>query len=416
MLRSLYSGISGLQADQTMLDVVGNNIANVNTPVFKASQTVFEDTLSQLLKAAGAPSGTQGGTNPAQVGLGVQVAGVTTNFSQGASQSTGRATDMMISGDGFFVVRSGAQQLYTRAGAFTFDAAGQLTTPTGSVVQGWMAKNGVINANGALQDIQLPVGATLPPQATTTTTLGGNLSALPASTTWPLPTGTTAPTATTSITMYDQQGAPHAVSFTFTQTGANQWAMQPSENGTAIGSASTLTFGANGQLTAPTAPVTITPAWATTGITVDMGAGATGITQYGGASTVSAQSADGSAAGSLQSFTVSPDGAVVGVFSNGLKQPLAQVALASFTNPEGLTKTGNSSYTTSANSGTPQIGVAGTGTLGQLNSGMLEMSNVDLAQEFTNLIVAERAFQANAKIITTSDSVLQDLVNLKQTP
>src|SRR5690242_7009574 len=181
MLRSLFSGISGLRAHQLMLDVTSNNIANVNSTGFKASQTVFEDTLSQMTRASGAPqnnvNGSLGGTNPAQVGLGVRMSQITTNFLQGSAETTGRPTDLMISGDGFFVVKSVNEQLFTRAGAFSFDADGRLVTPTGAAVQGWPAAGGAPNTNAPLGDIQLPAGALIAPKPTQRVTISGNLPA-----------------------------------------------------------------------------------------------------------------------------------------------------------------------------------------------------------------------------------------------
>ena len=175
MLRSLYSGISGLRAHQTMLDVTGNNIANVNTAGFKSSTTQFQDTLSQMTQGASAPQGESGGSNPAQIGLGVRVAGVSTNFAQGSSQSTGRATDMMISGDGFFVTSKGGQQLFTRAGSMTFDANSQLVSPDGGILQGWTAdQTGVVNQGGAIGNITLNPN-TMIANATSKVTLDGNL-------------------------------------------------------------------------------------------------------------------------------------------------------------------------------------------------------------------------------------------------
>ena len=167
MLRSMFSAISGLRAHQTKMDVTGNNIANVNTVGFKGSQTVFQDTLSQVIRAGGAPAADRGGTNPAQVGLGVKVAAITTNWTQGATQSTGRSTDFMIEGDGFFVTRgTGGEQLYTRAGSFDFDGAGKLVTPDGSVLQGWMADaDGVVNPNGPIGDLSVPYGQLVDPAA-----------------------------------------------------------------------------------------------------------------------------------------------------------------------------------------------------------------------------------------------------------
>src|SRR5687768_643982 len=166
MLRSMFSAISGLRAHQTKLDVTGNNIANVNTVGFKSSQTVFEDTLSQVLSNGSAPADGRGGTNPAQVGLGVKVAGITTNFGQGSTQNTGRATDFMISGDGFFVTKAGNEQVYTRAGSFNFDGSGKLVTPEGAVLQGWMAQpDGTVDTNRAIGDLSVPYGQVMPPKA-----------------------------------------------------------------------------------------------------------------------------------------------------------------------------------------------------------------------------------------------------------
>src|SRR5690242_3180465 len=176
MLRSLYSGISGLHAHQQMMDVTGNNIANVNTVGYKASVVQFQDTLSQMLGSAGAPQNGQGGTNPAQVGLGVHNAGILSNWAQGSQETTGRSGDMMIEGDGFFITRSGGEDLYTRAGSFSFDGNGLLVSATGEPVQGWTAENGVVNSAGKPGDIKMPLGSTISPKATGTITLKGNLS------------------------------------------------------------------------------------------------------------------------------------------------------------------------------------------------------------------------------------------------
>ena len=391
MLRSLFSGISGLRAHQQMMDVTGNNIANVNTAGYKSSQEVFEDTLSQMMKSAGAPQGTAGGTNPAQIGLGVKSAGIITNFTQGANQATGRSTDLMINGDGFFVVRSGAENLYTRAGAFSFDANGTLTNPDGKAVQGWNAANGVVNTNASTSDIKLPIGTLLQPTPTTSMTVAGNL---PADTTNVNP-------ITTTITGYDAQGNPLSLSASFTKTSSTTWDVTL-DDGAGNTVTNPLSFNPDGTTPAPTS-MTVGA------ITVDLA----GVTSYAGAATVQATKQDGAAMGSLQSFTISGDGTLVGVFSNGIKQPLGQVAMANFNNAPGLEKAGDSTYRTTVNSGLAQIGTAETGGRGSLTSGSLEMSNVDLASEFTNLIIAQRGFEANSKVISTSDELLQDLVNLK---
>jgi flagellar hook protein FlgE len=393
MLRSLFSGIGGLRAHQTMMDVTGNNIANVNTSGFKSSQTVFEDTLSQMLKAAGAPQGSNGGTNPAQIGLGVRMAAITNNFGQGAAQNTGRSSDLMVNGDGFFVVRTGGENEFTRSGAFSFDANGKMVNPDGGVVQGWTANAGVIDTNAAPGDVTLPVGTLLQPKPTDTMVVGGNL---------PADTTSTSPIVT-SIVTYDAQGNKVPLTVSFSKNSASSWDVTVTDGAT-TSPATTINFNpATGTTPAPTS-VTFG------GVTVDL----SGLTSYAGASTVAALSQNGSEMGSLQSFTIGSDGVLVGVFSNGLKQPLAQIAMATFSNPTGLEKAGNSSWRTTVDSGLAQVGIPGSGQRGTLVAGTLEMSNVDLAQEFTNLIIAQRGFQANSKVISTSDELLQDLVNLKR--
>jgi len=411
MLRSMFSAISGLRAHQTKMDVTGNNIANVNTVGYKSSQTVFQDTLSQIIRAGGAPAADRGGTNPAQVGLGTKVAAITTNWTQGATQSTGRSTDFMVEGDGFFVTRAGTEQLFTRAGSFDFDGAGKLVTPDGSILQGWMADAaGVVNPNGPIGDLSVPYGQIVNPVQTTTGTVEGNLPAGAA-------TGTSVQTA---VTMYDSQGVEQKVFYVFTKVAAaNTWELDiVHEDTTVLVNNAPIAFNASGALTTPAAPGTIAPftppaatypSWAGP-VTVDVSA----LTQFGGSNTVTAPDQNGYALGSLQSFQLGNDGTIMGVYSNGLRQPLGKLALASFNNPGGLEKAGSSSFRVGDNSGVAMIGEAGVAGRGVLNSGALEMSNVDLAEEFTGLIVAQRGFQANSRVITSSDEILQDLVNLKR--
>ncbi|KMM44247.1 flagellar hook protein [Cellulomonas sp. A375-1] len=392
MLRSLFAGISGLRSHQTMLDVTGNNIANVNTTGFKSSQVVFQDTLSQLLTGAGGAQDGVGGTNPAQIGLGVRVAGVTTNFTQGASQMTGRSTDMMIQGDGFFVVRKGAETYYTRAGSFDFDATGQMVLPgEGALVQGWMAVNGVIDTNGPVTDLSVPAGTVMPAVASTSVTYKGNLDAA-------APDGTV---LHRTIDVYDATGSARTLTLTFTKSAAG-WAVEGSDGAATVASTA-MTFDAAGALTSPT---TMTVG----GVAVDLST----LTGFAGLDTVKADSQNGQGAGTLQSFTLGADGTIMGSFSNGMKQAIGRIALSAFTNPAGLEKAGGSLFRTTVNSGEPAIGTAGTGARGSLAGGALEMSNVDLSSEFTSLIVAQRGFQANSRVITTSDEVLQELVNLKR--
>jgi flagellar hook protein FlgE len=422
MLRSMFSGVSGLRSHQTMMDVIGNNIANVNTVGYKSASVVFQDLLSQAIRGAGVPDQSAtgaGGTNPAQVGLGVTITGIGNNFTQGASQLTGRATDLSIQGDGFFVVRDNGQQLYTRAGSLNFDALGRLTTADGSILQGWTADaNGTINPNAAVGDLSMPFGQSTAPTVTENIRLGGNLPADAA-------VGTA---IVTSLTVYDVQGAAIDATFTFTKTAADAWtvtATMPDTTTSApvtVGTAnlvwdSTATPPAFNPAPALTlSPTAATGAWSGGTIAIDFGAtgDATALRQFAGQSSVAALSQDGAALGTLQSFTIGQDGVVTGVFSNGRTRPIGQIALAGFSNASGLEKTGNSLYRASVNSGLPQIGQAGAGGRGTLSGSTLEMSNVDLAQEFTNLIIAQRGFQANSRVITASDELLQDLVNLKR--
>ncbi|HEX9227020.1 MAG TPA: flagellar hook protein FlgE [Arthrobacter sp.] len=387
MLRSLYSGISGLKAHQTMLDVTANNIANVNTAGFKSSATQFQDTLSQMTKGAAAGGGAAGGTNPAQIGLGTTVAGISTNFTQGSAQTTGKATDMMISGDGFFVTSKGGESLYTRAGSFNQDAQGRLVSSDGAILQGWTAVNGVLAAGGPTNDIVLSSQIVSPAKATTTAKAGGNLPS-------EAPVGTT---LIRDIKIYDATGTPGALTVTFTRTATGWTADAPGSTGPA-------------DLTFTDGKVDGTPALTAGGIAVDL----KGLTGYANMNSVAVTSQDGYSAGTLESFSLSPDGTLVGSFSNGMKTDVARVALASFANPGGLEKNGSSGYVATANSGAAVLGAAGSPGLGSLSAGTLEMSNVDLSQEFTNLIVAQRGFQANSRIITTSDSVLEEIVSLKR--
>jgi flagellar hook protein FlgE len=397
MLRSLFSGISGLRAHQQMLDITSNNIANVNTTGFKASTAVFQDTLSQLIQPSSGPQAGNGGTNPAAIGLGVRLGAITTNFGQGSAQVTGRSTDLMINGDGFFVVENAGERMFTRAGAFSFDTEGRLVNPTGAVVQGWGANNGVVDTNGLAKDVQLPISTLYPPQESTKSLFTGNL---PGNTTSPVP-------ITTAIKGYDKAGNELTLSVTFTKNTPTNWGVTVSD-GTST-SSDTIDFGAGGGTPDKTS-VTLTRSAPASNIVFDVSK----ITSYAGQNTLAPESQNGSALGSLNTFTISKDGLVIGVFSNGLKQTLAQLTMASFNNPPGLDKVGESMYRNTVNSGEPQLGVAGSGGRGLLQGSTLEMSNVDLGQEFTNLIVAQRGFQANSKVISASDELLQELVNMKR--
>jgi len=402
MLRSLFSGISGLKSHQQMMDVVSNNIANVNTAGFKSSNIVFEDTLSQLLRAAGASTATSGGLDPTQIGLGVKLSAVQQNFSQGSTQITNKSTDLMVNGDGFFVMDDGGIQVYSRAGAFTLDSDGYMVNPNGMYVQGYQAVNGAISAYGQLSKLQLQAGLSIPGSATTLVEMGGNLD----------PTGTN--TLTVTPTVYDEGGKAYAVAVRLVPNDPpdgiyNIEVLDPGDNTTVIASGN-VAFDTSGQFDAgsSTNPITFTVNG------VDMDLDISQFTGYAGLSSPTTKDADGYPAGTLNEFQIGPDGVITGIFSNGEKQALGQLAMATFNNVNGLEKQGESVYRDTANSGLPEIGIPGAGGRGLITGGALEMSNVDLAAEFTNMIIAQRGFQANSKVITSSDEILQELVNMKR--
>lgn len=414
MMRSLFSSISGLRNHQTKMDVIGNNIANVNTVGFKSSRVSFQDTLTQTLQgAAGASSSGKGGTNPIQIGLGASLASIDTVFTDGSFQPTGKQTDLAVQGTGFFCVTDGTSNYYTRAGSFDFDNTGNLLIPgTGYKVMGWPSNAaGEVDATKPISPIQVPAGQSMPAKTTSSITYKYNLSAGAAADA----------TSSSTLTMatYDAQGIEHKVAGTFTKTGNNTWTFTPQTptvtGDTVTGTPSTLVFDGTGKLdTASTTinAITITPAGGAPAypITPDFSQ----LTQYGGETTVQAVEQDGYKAGALSQTSIDSSGVVVGLFSNGQSKNLAQIVLASFTNPSGLTKSGDSLFVESTNSGTAQIGKADSGGRGKVSAGTLEMSNVDLAQEFSNMIITQRGFQANSKIITATDEMLQELANLKR--
>ena len=421
MLRSLFSGITGLRAHQQMMDVTGNNIANVNSSGYKSQTAVFESVISQAVKAPGAPVAgganavARGGVNGVQIGLGVQLAGVSTNFGQGSSQLTGVSTDFAIQGSGFFTTNNGTENLFTRAGSFTLDANGKLVSPDGSIVQGYMADAvGTINPNAAPEDVTLPIATLLPAVESTTMKFTGNLSADAA----------VGATVVSSIITYDVLGAESATTATFTKTGAGAWNVQLTAPNGVAGAVVGLTFDGTGVLTNPAAvngtktiPVLNRPAVAAaagvTGVPVaDFAVDVTGLSQYSAPSSAGITEQNGAGVGALTTFTTTSDGQLIGIYSNGQKQALAQLAIATFNNPDGLEKVGDTSYRTTVNSGVALIGAATVGGRGSIQGGTLEMSNVDLASEFTNLIVAQRGFAANSRTMTAADEMLQELMSI----
>lgn len=632
MMRSLFSGVSGLRNHQTRMDVIGNNIANVNTVGFKASQVQFQDVLSQTLQGASAGGNGRGGTNPMQIGLGMGVASINTIFTDGSYQPTGKQTDLAIKGQGFFIVSDGQNRYYTRSGNFDFDAQGNYVVPgSGLMVSGWMADaGGYIDTTGDPITIKIPVGEMMKAQQTNQITFGKNLQASAlktgteaerlaadaalalaevakkaadddlkiaqdaltvantelataktnetqaqaskialeaaqaainrakleadnlvagvagvtnasvaayaltaanlataaeaAATTATLGVsqtlkqraadlkaaaddlvagGTTTPadvataaddaatdaipavnTATTAlgnaqaatttantnqssaktaqeaaakvaldaataltaaeaavkaaydetskvplkITVYDSQGNPYTIDASILKTADNTWVFTPAGTavnkdgvtvGTITGGSSTIAFdhlGVYDALNTMISSLTIDPAggpYAGAGtFTVDLDFST--MTQYASESTAKATDQNGWSAGTLDSVVIDATGTIVGKFTNGRTKDLARVAMAVFNNPGGLSKAGDSLYTETNNSGIADIGTSGTGGRGEFAGSMLEMSNVDLAQEFSNMIITQRGFQANSKIITTTDEMLQELANLKR--
>ena len=419
MIRSMFTAISSLNLHQKYLDVVSNNLANANTTGYKSSRVMFQDQFAQMLAPGSAPTTTQGGINPTQIGLGVGMGFVSPDFTQGTLQSTGRNLDLGVEGDGFFVYGQDAGRRYSREGAMGLDADGYLiNAATGLRTQGWTADaTGAVDTNAPVDDIKLDSSKSLA-KATANVVLGGNLSS------------NTDGAGTVNVTMgvYDSLGALQQAAVRFTRGGAagaptNVWTWQvmntavtPPVAGTGTG---TVTFDANGQLS------TTTPPTVTTAATIPGSAGSTTpipvkldfakMTQLTAATSATVASQDGLAAGTVTDVYISPsDGGVSLVYSNGLSEKIGQVALARFTNPAGLMQSEGTTFIAGLNSGDAQIGAAASGGRGTIASGHLEASNVDMAQEFTNMILAQRGFQASSRVITTSDEILQELVNLKR--
>jgi flagellar hook protein FlgE len=428
IISSFYIGASGLAANSLELSVVGDNIANSNTIGFKASRAAFEDVVAQSVI---------GGSG--QLGAGTRVQSVQKILAQGAITSTGVATDLAIQGDGFFIVngRDGAQY-YTRAGQMGLDEDGFLVNLEGLRVQGFEASpTGLIGAG--LTDLNL-TGVQAPPNATETITLRGNLSADPSVVIQPPfdpadPAGTS--NFSTTIQVFDSLGNPHGVDIHYRKQADGVWEWHATTDGANVdggvaGTAvpvgtGTMTFDATGNLTdlagdtitldpvGSPGPQTITLNMGDPINAVPPGTGAAGMVQQSTtASSMSFIGQDGFGAGDIAGVRIDDSGNVVGTFTNGQTRVLGQIAVAQFAAGDQLDRVGGNLYATSATSGDPNIGVAGTGGRGTIVAGALEQSNVDLSQEFIRMIVAQRAFQANSKTIQTADQLLQELIQVKR--
>ncbi|HEX7085468.1 MAG TPA: flagellar hook protein FlgE [Vicinamibacterales bacterium] len=428
---SFSAGLSGLNANAVYLSVIGNNLANINTVGYKASTVTFMDLVSQ--SAAGSS------INPMQVGLGVVTGSISPVFSQGSIESTREATNVAIEGNGFFIVSDGQAVSYTRAGNFSFDASGNLVTPDGLRVQGWtqIGPDGEPVTTGAPTDITVPPGVLRAPVATSTFFTKTNLSA----------SALVGDTFTSSVELIDSLGARHLSTVTFTKTAAGEWSFSITVDGGEVTggtagvpyelAAGSVVFDANGLLTSitPTAPATgggalpgdpdmdvsfTTPAWTngaaastlTWDLTDDNGTAA--LTGFDAPSATLSLDQNGSMAGTVDGITILPDGRIQASVGAGQSVNLGQIALAMFNNPKGLEKLGGNRYGETQSSGLPNVGVAGTGGRGTLFGSALEASNVDIAQEFTQMILAQRGYQANSKTITVSDELLVETLNLKR--
>jgi flagellar hook protein FlgE len=425
-LTSFSSAITGLNNNAQAINVISNNLANLNTTAFKASRTSFAELV-------GAITGTSDSGNPIQPGLGSTISGITAINTQGSIQSTGKTSDAAIDGNGFFVVDTGNGQGYTRAGNFGFDPNGDLITADGFKVMGYPAVNGVVNKAGGLADIVVPKGSSLTPKATENMGISANLDNRAALN----------DTFATSVQVIDSLGASHVATITFTNAGTTpgvgtSWTWAATIPAVDAGGASTdppvsvgtgsITFDSAGTMAEIDGVATGTatnPSLNITGLTdggTDMtinfglldASGNPRLTGFAADSNVSASTQDGYQSGVLKDISINSDGTVEGVYDNGKSLPLAQLALANFPNTEGLGKLEGSTFIASGLAGEPSIGTPGSGGRGTLTGAALEGSNVDIAQEFTNLIIAQRGYQACSRIITTTDQIYQDTVNLKQ--
>jgi flagellar hook protein FlgE len=415
-MASFSIALSGLSASSNALNVISNDLANLNTVGFKDQQANFEDLFYQNL-------GTNGSGDPIQQGSGSKIGSISTDFTDGTVSDTGISSNIAITGNGFFITENANGTLsYTRSGDFTTNDAGELVTSSGATVLGYPAVNGVVNTGGVLGPLNVGSSVTNPPSATTTMQQQTNLDATS-------PVGTT---YSTSMEVYDSLGASHILTFNYTETAAGNWSYQitlpaadtgGTGNPTVVASG-TMTFDGNGNLTSPTGSITgiavsgLANGAAPMNITWNLtdSTGASLITQVAGQSTTTNSDQNGYYAGTLQTYTVEADGTIEGTFTNGQTQALGQVALASFANTQGLESVGGGGFAPTLASGAAVVGVPEAGGRGTLTGGALEMSNVDISTEFTQLIVVQRGFEANARMITTLDSIDNTTTNLQAQP
>ncbi|HAN10206.1 MAG TPA: hypothetical protein DCP90_06300 [Clostridiales bacterium] len=434
MMRSLYSAVSGLRVHQTKMDVIGNNIANVNTTGYKSSTVSFCDVFNQTLQGGtGASDSGLGGSNPMQIGLGVSVSSIDVQMTPGASQRTDNSLDLQISNDGFFIVTDGAGQKFTRAGSFRLDSAGSLVNASGYKVCGWPVNTDtgeIIKGTVRPLSIMGPTTYSVAPNKTTSLEFSGNINLADGD-----PTGNGIPM---TMNFYDSIGNKYTAQMTTTfDTTSGTWQIPNFDYikdskgndvefggvavaGSVLATPIELEFDSDGNIMGTSSfNIDFSSVTPFDGINSEVGQAGVltldfeNMTQYSSTTSVMSDN-DGNEPGNFSSFSVGGDGIITAKYSNGDTKVLGQVVLAKFKNPTGLLKAGDNLFETSPNSG-PFDGIGvDPSTTGGLESGVLEMSNVDLSREFTEMITTQRGFQANSKIITTSDEMLQELTNLKR--
>jgi flagellar hook protein FlgE len=402
--------LSGLQANSVALNTIGNNLANLNTTAFKGQTTSFETLFYQQI-------GQSGSGDAIQLGAGTKVSGTSTNFTEGTilPDSSSNSADMALAGNGFFVVQQGGVQSLTRAGNFQLSSSGSLITQDGQQVMGYGAVNGVVNQNSSLTPITIPVGLNEGAQATQNFSITTNLNS----------NATVGTPFSTPVTIFDSLGQSHQATVSYTKTATNTWSysvdLPPGDaTGAPTNNTGTLTFDTSGNLVSPSGSVNnITFPTLADGASdlsfnwnLNNSSGTPTISQLASASSNTANSQDGFTSGVYQSFVVDSAGVITANFSNGRTSTVGQLAVATVANTAGLTATGGNNFMTTAASGLATVGVAGAGGRGTVDDGALEQSNVNISTEFSNLIVAQRAFEANSKTITTFDTISQDVLSM----
>ena len=416
MSGAMYAGLSGVQAQQMRIDVISSNLANVGTIGYKEGRLTFQDALYQTISPAFPPqTGGGGGQAPVQIGSGVRVGAGDVLHSQGAFERTGQPLDLAIEGTGMFVVAYQGGTYYTRAGAFSVNAAsGVISSGTGASLQGWTAAGGTVTATGPPGDLTIPLGSSAQGTVTSTLWAAGNLDAAAGVyAAGPPPSGGQ---AVISGEVYDSLGVGHTAVIEFQKSALSpiQWDWEATVGGVSVGTG-TIEFDANGQYVVPGATPSISIALTNGAATpLDIDLDFTGMTQVGGGANVRVERQNGWSAGTVQAVVIDRDGYVFGRLTSGLDILLGQVALANFANVGGTGRVGQSMYESTPSSGAAQVGPPNSSSRGSVVSGALEVSNVDMTKQFVDLISSQQAFQASARVISASSQLMQEVLNLVQ--